>query len=221
MVPMRKYHWVRWEALCKLKSLGVLGIIDTRLMNICLMTKWIWKLYVGEQGFWTDILRYKYLRSKDLLVDSHRPGSQFWNSIQKVKSMFSQGVKHQVRNGESTHFWDDWWQGQGPFKDRYPTLYDIAADPHVTVSGCCSTEGWHIDFPRGLGAHERVDLNTILAGVMGFHLSEGHDVISWVLEPSGKFSVWNPVVRRRDREALEQVIGRLRTLHASIRNGVD
>jgi hypothetical protein len=24
-----------------------------------------------------------------------------------------------------------------------------------------------------LGAHERVDLNTILAGVMGFHLSEG------------------------------------------------
>jgi hypothetical protein len=39
--PRRKYHWVRWEALCKPKSLGGLGIIDTRLMNICLMTKWI------------------------------------------------------------------------------------------------------------------------------------------------------------------------------------
>ncbi|XP_071679612.1 uncharacterized mitochondrial protein AtMg00310-like [Lolium perenne] len=141
----RKYHWVRWEALCKPKSLGGIGIIDTRLMNKCLMTKWIWKLYAGEQGLWADILRNKYLRSKDLLVDSHRPGSQFWNSIQKVKSAFSQGAKHQVRNGESTRFWVDWWQGQGPLKDHYPTLFDIATDPHVTVSGCCSAEGWHID----------------------------------------------------------------------------
>jgi hypothetical protein len=58
--PRRKYHWVRWEALCKPKSLWGLGITDTRLMNICLMVKWIWKLYAGEQGLWADILRNKY-----------------------------------------------------------------------------------------------------------------------------------------------------------------
>jgi hypothetical protein len=104
-------------------------------------------------------------------VDSHRLGSQFWNSIQKVKSVFSQGAKHQVRNGASTRFWDGWWQGQGPLKDRYPTLYAILADPHVTVADCCSAEGWHIDFRRGLGARERVDLTSILAGVTGIQLS--------------------------------------------------
>jgi hypothetical protein len=32
---------------------------------------------------------------------------------------------------------------------------------------------------------------------------------------------WKPVARRRDREALEQAIGRLRTLHASIRDRSD
>jgi hypothetical protein len=49
-----------------------LGIIIIKLMNIFLMAKWIWKLYTGEQGLWEEILRNKYLRSKDLLVDSHR-----------------------------------------------------------------------------------------------------------------------------------------------------
>jgi hypothetical protein len=37
----RKYHWVRWDAVCKPKSLGALGIVDTKLTNTCLMAKWI------------------------------------------------------------------------------------------------------------------------------------------------------------------------------------
>ena len=73
-----RFHWVRWEAMCKPKSMGGLGIMDTKIMNICLMAKWIWRLYAGEQGIWADILRNKYLVNKDLLVDSHRPGSQSW-----------------------------------------------------------------------------------------------------------------------------------------------
>jgi hypothetical protein len=44
--PRRKYQWVQWDGLCKTKSFGV-DIID---MNICIMEKWIWKLYAGEQG---------------------------------------------------------------------------------------------------------------------------------------------------------------------------
>jgi hypothetical protein len=127
--PRRKYHWVRWEALCKPKSLGGLGIIDTRLMNICLMTKWIWKLYAGEQGLWAEILRNKYLRSRDLLVDSHQSGSQFWNAIQKIKSVFRLGARHQVHSGSSTLFWSDWWQGSGPLCSWFPALFSIAADP--------------------------------------------------------------------------------------------
>jgi hypothetical protein len=91
------------------KSLVGLGIIIIKLMNIFLMAKWIWNLYTGEQGLWEEILRNKYLRSKDLLVDSHRNGSQFWNAIQKVKVVFCLGVKHQVRNGSSTRLWLDWW----------------------------------------------------------------------------------------------------------------
>ena len=94
----RKYHWVRWVDICMPKSLGGLGIMDTKLMNTCLMAKWIWKIYDGEQGLWADILRNKYLRGKDLLVDNHTQGSQFWKALQKAKEAFRLGAKHLVGN---------------------------------------------------------------------------------------------------------------------------
>jgi hypothetical protein len=73
-------------------------------MNACLLVKWIWRLYSGEQGLWADILRNKYLRDKDLMLDVHRPGSQFWNSIQKLKHLFRLGAKHRVFDGKATSF---------------------------------------------------------------------------------------------------------------------
>ena len=119
----RRYHWVRWADMCLPKDLGGLGIMDTKRMNKCLMAKWIWKLYAGEQGLWADILRNKYLRDKDLLVESHPYGSQFWKSIQKVKDVFRLGAKHTIGNGHSTRLWLDWWIGSGPPSESFPEIF--------------------------------------------------------------------------------------------------
>jgi hypothetical protein len=81
--------------------------MDTKIMNNCLMAKWIWRLYSGDQGLWADLLRQKYLRSKDLLTDNHRPGSQFWNALQRIKGVLRLGARHSVGNGTSTTLWLD------------------------------------------------------------------------------------------------------------------
>jgi hypothetical protein len=44
-----KYHMVRWGAVCRPRDLGGLGIVNTRILNECLMVKWIWKWY-HQQG---------------------------------------------------------------------------------------------------------------------------------------------------------------------------
>ena len=36
-----KYHMMRWENVCRPKDYGGLGLINTRLMNICMLSKWI------------------------------------------------------------------------------------------------------------------------------------------------------------------------------------
>lgn len=41
----KKYMMVKWKIMCRPKSLGGLGIINTSLMNKCLIMKWCWCLY--------------------------------------------------------------------------------------------------------------------------------------------------------------------------------
>jgi hypothetical protein len=43
----RKYHMVKWEDVCQPKSQGGLGVINSKMMNIALMAKWIWRI-LGE-----------------------------------------------------------------------------------------------------------------------------------------------------------------------------
>jgi hypothetical protein len=40
----KKHHMVKWEELAKPRDHGGLGFTDTRLMNVCLLSKWIVKL---------------------------------------------------------------------------------------------------------------------------------------------------------------------------------
>jgi hypothetical protein len=108
----RKYHMVDWATICKPKDFGGLGILNTRLMNIALLLKWIWKLYQGAEGLWADLLRAKYLGDRDIFAaETPTRGSQFWTALQKIKWYFKLGAKHDVENGGKTYFWFDWWLG--------------------------------------------------------------------------------------------------------------
>jgi hypothetical protein len=75
-----------------------------------------------------SLFNEEVIRDKDLMLDAHRPGSQFWNSIQKLKHLFRLGARHTMHNGKMTSFWRDWWQGSGPLCDRFPSLFSIVTE---------------------------------------------------------------------------------------------
>jgi hypothetical protein len=185
----RKYHMVDWATVCKPRELGGLGILNTKLMNIALMLKWIWKLYQGAEGLWADLLRAKYLRGNDLfspLVPTK--GSQFWNAIHKIKWYFKLGARHRVANGRRTYFWLDWWTGKGPLRVLFPRLFECCDNHFATVAGVRDANGWHIRFRRTFGTAEVVEWEN-LCRIFDLHpFSEGEDEVSWALEPSGAFS---------------------------------
>ena len=49
-----KYHMVKWEALNRPKDFGDLGFIDIRVMNSCLVCKWIDRLERGNSSVCCD-----------------------------------------------------------------------------------------------------------------------------------------------------------------------
>lgn len=52
---------VKWKLMYKPKNLGRLGIIDTSVMNKCLIIKWWWRIFHTPSGtLWLDILKAKY-----------------------------------------------------------------------------------------------------------------------------------------------------------------
>jgi hypothetical protein len=60
----KKYHMVKWDVLARPKEFGGLGFTDTRLINQCLLSRWIVKLERGDSDICTTLLRRKYLKDR-------------------------------------------------------------------------------------------------------------------------------------------------------------
>ena len=69
----RKYRLVKWGLLCQPKDWGGLGIENLAIKNICLQSKWLFKL-LNEEGMWQQLLRNKYLGSQPLVQAEGKPG---------------------------------------------------------------------------------------------------------------------------------------------------
>jgi hypothetical protein len=59
------------------KEQGGLGILDSRLMNECLLVKWIWKISQGSEETWYKFLRAKYMPNENFYLSSEKGSSQF------------------------------------------------------------------------------------------------------------------------------------------------
>lgn len=56
-----RYHMAKLEMVSRPKDQGGLGIIITRIMNGCLLVKWIWKIVQEHDDLWFRILKAKYI----------------------------------------------------------------------------------------------------------------------------------------------------------------
>jgi hypothetical protein len=68
---------VKWDELAKPKNHGGLGFTDTRLMNECMLSKWIIKLERRDEDMCSNLLRKKYLKDKGFFSSKPKGGCQF------------------------------------------------------------------------------------------------------------------------------------------------
>jgi hypothetical protein len=70
--------------LSKPKCLGGLGILDLKLQNECLLSKWFFKL-LNENGLWQDLIKKKYLYNKSITQVTRKPGDSFLVKVNASK----------------------------------------------------------------------------------------------------------------------------------------
>jgi hypothetical protein len=74
--------------VCFPKGQGDLGILDLDILNIALLSKWLWKLF-NEVGPWQQMVTRKYLDITTIGQLSAKPGdSHFWKDPMEVKKLF-------------------------------------------------------------------------------------------------------------------------------------
>ena len=94
----RKYHLVKWAAVCRPKKFGGLGILNSKLMNVALLAKWWWRLTQDESGLWAKLLKAKYFPNGNFFEGRARC-SPFWNDLQSIKAAFALGAKFSIGDG--------------------------------------------------------------------------------------------------------------------------
>ena len=111
----RKYRLTKWDIIYTPKDQGGLGIENLEVKNRCLLSKWLYRPSVENEGMWVQILRNKYLQSKSLAqVTVRSNNSPFWKGLMRTKSTFSNRTKFVIGYGNSTRFWEDTWLGGTP-----------------------------------------------------------------------------------------------------------
>lgn len=148
---------VKWQVMCRPKNLGGLSIINTSVMDKCLIIKWWWRILNSDpKALWFQILKAKYFPNSSPLFASANGGSQFWRQLVSVCDDFRSLLKFSVGDGTSIHCWLDWWTGDGPLSVAFPVLFSYVSSPKVSIAEL-SARNWDLSFHRVLSPEELED----------------------------------------------------------------
>jgi len=184
-----KYHMASWDSVSRPKDKGGLGIINTKLMNECLLVKWIWKITKGSSDVWFKLLDAKYVQEGNFFTSRTLGSSQFWQGLHKVKHLFKWGAIHKMKDGYKTSFWHDVWIGDSPLRLQYPSLYNMCRDKEALVADYYKDGDWEIEFRRSLLGSESECLDLLIQSLQHIQVdTEQQDDVEWALDTSKSFT---------------------------------
>ncbi|RVW91479.1 Transposon TX1 uncharacterized 149 kDa protein [Vitis vinifera] len=192
----KRDHLVRWDVVCKPKTIGGLGLGNISWRNLALLGKWLWRYPREGSTLWHQVILSIYgshsngWDANTLVKWSHRCP---WKAIAQVFQGFSLITRYVVGNGERIWFWEDLWWGDQPLGTQYPRLFRVVVDKNISISSVLGPSRpflWNLNFRRNLSDYEIEDLEGLMRSLDDLYLSPlVPDARLWPLSSSGLFSV--------------------------------
>ncbi|GJV54697.1 hypothetical protein Tco_1455702 [Tanacetum coccineum] len=193
----KKMSLIGWNKILASKKNGGLGVSSFFAYNRALLFKWIWRFLANGASLWSRFISAIYgIRGALDNSSSYSRRSPWLDIVNEVKKLASKGidllslVKKKVGNGEATSFWNDVWLGEFPLKQMYPRLYFLELNKHVSVASKLRANSLISSFrqsPRSGIEEEKLLL--LISNTSSVILPNISDRWSWLLDPSGDFSV--------------------------------
>jgi hypothetical protein len=185
----KKYHMAKWELMMTPKNAGGVGFTNTRVMNRCLLAKWLLKIETGEDNLCCNLLRQKYLGEREIFSYKRNNGSQFWKGLMSVREDVVRGLTYILGDGKKIRFWLDVWMGSCALKVTFPRLFEICNQQEWSVSRVLRDGNLNMTFRRNFGAAQEVEWADLTTMMENTHLTLSLDTMRWVFEKSGQFSI--------------------------------
>ncbi|KAJ9700981.1 hypothetical protein PVL29_006352 [Vitis rotundifolia] len=192
----KRDHLVRWDVVCKPKTIGGLGLGNISWRNLALLGKWLWRYPREGSALWHQVILSIYgshsngWDANTLVRWSHRCP---WKAIAQVFQGFSLITRYVVGNGERIRFWEDLWRGDLPLGTQYPRLFRVVVDKNISISSVLGPSrpfSWNLNFRRNLSDSEIEDLEGLMRSLDDLYLSpSASNARLWPLSSSGLFSV--------------------------------
>ncbi|KAK1311507.1 putative ribonuclease H protein [Acorus calamus] len=173
-----------------------LGVLDLRMMNNALLSKWLWKWVSNPSSLWARCLRERYgggrvatilptISSKMTFI------AKGWFGFGRE---FKRGLWWKLGRGDRIRFWKDRWCGDTPLWSKYPLLFHLAEEKEALAGevwqGGERNGEWRVNFRRisnELQVQECADLLWVLEGRM--ISDETADEVTWEAVPSLGYKV--------------------------------
>ena len=105
-------------------------------MNKSLLGKWNWRLAIGDNPPWKNLIELKYGLEEGGWFSTEPKGSfrvSLWKDIRREAQQPKKDCKLILGEGDRIRFWEDNWCGENPLCTSFPTLYVVAASKGAKV----------------------------------------------------------------------------------------
>ncbi|RVX05281.1 Transposon TX1 uncharacterized 149 kDa protein [Vitis vinifera] len=196
----KRDHLVRWDIVCKPKTIGGLGLGNISWRNLVLLGKWLLRYPREGSALWHQVILSIYgshsngWDANTLVRWSHRCP---WKAIAQVFQEFSLITRYVVGNGDRIRFWEDLWQGDQHLGIQYPRLFRVVVDKNISISSVLGPSRpflWNLNFRRKLSDYEIEDLEGFMRAFFSQILFSSIISIFWIFSELPSKFVWNSQV---------------------------
>jgi hypothetical protein len=154
---------VNWEAVCKPKKFGGLGILNLSKFASALRVRWLWNEWDEESKPWVGLGNPCNAHDREL---------------------FAAATNVTIGNGKRALFWEaSWLQGKRP-KDIAPLIFDISKKRKCSVRKAMENEFWvsQINMQDGISFDHIVQFSKLWEMLQDVQMdNDTTDEISWKL----------------------------------------
>nr|KAJ0193787.1 hypothetical protein LSAT_V11C800412370 [Lactuca sativa] len=173
-----------------------LGVGCLKTQNIVILTKWLWRLSLGERALWSETIKSIHnLTNKLKVTQSKKFLPSVWNNISKVLESYGNEViklhdifSIHVGNGNSTMFWIDIWLGRATLQDKFPSLFSLESNKNCPLADRCPPGGTSWSLTSKLsGLRTIVELVILTSLVADVHLNNNPNKLHFFISIDGQF----------------------------------